>query len=496
MAITDGSKARVDKTRTTPRKSSGGAARRPAASAPRPSSGGAAPARAATPAAARRRAAPAAPLRQSPVLAELLSAAKAPAKKALSADDLKPKGPAQPPGAGLGPGERGEAKPNELLSTPSSRVSKEKKRERGTVGRALKYGMTGPGIGVVEEQDHKARVDAARERAQAENARSQRLAALGSINEDTKNAIGATSNEVTLEADDIEGMTEQLSWDEYAKLSDGERGVVNWNTMLTEAVQKDLSSQASYKKMDEDKREIYDKKVGKLFGDDRGSDFIAAETLDVIRQTNIDTEGLDVDDFLNLKVAFTEEDLRLVDDTWTADTERTNEARAAYTGGGPQNPLLGNMDRHALVNDVALNTEELAMKLAKGNQLMQSFQAAAAQDRAGWATQLGGGLEGQYGGIGWGVVDDDPARTSGTEEKDQLFQTFFEGMMTAPEDDRQRLLGELNTQLQDNGDYDEFWNYVDQRVRTAEMYKAPLGAEPGGKYMGAKDFAKAYGLGG
>lgn len=313
-----------------------------------------------------------------------------------------------------------------------------------------------------------------RDRATASRARSTRADVLG-LEDDTPAA---------LKANDVDEMTNALTPEQYNKMTPRQRAAVDFNTLLANAVENDLSKQGKYgESITDPQRKKYDEIVESMFGKDRGSDLYAPETVAVLRnvfdasggadnlRSNMDSLA-DLDDFLGLKVAITEDDLGAL-----AKGTEANVGRGSILS-------RQNMGRSDIVNDIADQAYKMQTVLAKGGDLLQTFSATAQRNLMGEVEQYGGTPTAPKAAPGYG-----------TGEVDALFDQYFTYLADAdpsapkPAD----FIADLESQVGAEG-IKEFFNYADNRSRTALEFGQDLAKVQGHEYRTAEDFRRRLGL--
>lgn len=120
-----------------------------------------------------------------------------------------------------------------------------------------------------------------------------------------------------------------LTWDAYEKLSTDQKAAIDFNTLLTDARQKDLKKKITLSGAD---LTDYTKKVTELFGEGRGSDVIAPNTVGLLDQLDMQVVGQDLDEYLSLERAIDTKEIG--DFSFSKDDVKTLETMA--TGGAPQ----------------------------------------------------------------------------------------------------------------------------------------------------------------
>lgn len=182
-----------------------------------------------------------------------------------------------------------------------------------------------------------------------------------------------------------------LSQEAYDALSGNQRAAVDFNTLLSEAVKKDLKYQDKYKPS-KDERERFDAAEKAMFGSDRGSDndIFAPETMAVLRQLHIGKDkAADFDDYLGLKVVITPEEVAHIDSKIPDSTPATmaNPQFLQNMNGGDSGPI----ERARLVQDQAARTNAaLKEVLGKGRQMAEDFRTTLQLGRRNDVADMGG----------------------------------------------------------------------------------------------------------
>ena len=334
-------------------------------------------------------------------------------------------------------------------------------------------GRAGQGYAQVAAQ--RAEENKAKDQAIIDKARAEREDVLGIEN---KTAASIT-------ADDVKKMTKQLTAADYNAMTPKQRSAVDFNTLLSTAVQRDLSRQDDYEKGGIEKNATYLTRQKELFGEDRGSDLYAPETLAVLAKLNLEDKVADLDDYLGLKVAITEDDIRKLDGKGVnKTTELLHDMPVTLSGQKQQASDATTRDEY--VNAAVNKTAELQSVLAKGNQLLETVGAAATGDRSldADSERLGGLRDKPVNMLGYG--------DSGT---DKIFQDAYEAMADKTSGfEPDQILAELRSAAGSDEDFQQFLSYADTRTRNAEQNKVDLGANEAGKYRSPAEFRKMLGL--
>lgn len=91
-----------------------------------------------------------------------------------------------------------------------------------------------------------------------------------------------------------------LTWDAYNALSNEQKAAIDFNTLLVDAREKDLSK-SFY--MPAEQQAEYDSTVERLFGKTGGSETVAPNTVRLLADLNMDLVGQDLDEYLSLERA-------------------------------------------------------------------------------------------------------------------------------------------------------------------------------------------------
>lgn len=322
-------------------------------------------------------------------------------------------------------------------------------------------------------QDSEARAREVEQRKAAE-VRAEREKILGI----TTGALSTTPEMLQQLRKDVKPLTEE----QYLKLPERQRAAVDFNTLLTDAVRKDLRRQDDYEEStSKQQRGSYDKAVKNMFGEDRGSDIYAPETMAVLRQLNIKDGADDLDDYLGLKVAITADDLKDV-------TEQQPVMEQALQGTASP----GEQTRETLLERVTDRTVELQDRLAQGNKMLQSFKASAGADLKGDLVRLGG-LSTHIGtpALGFAPGKFNP-ETGAPQDLSGYFQNAFD-RISSHDGDPKELMSMVAADLHPD-ELQQFMAYADARTRNSQLYGAPMGPEEKGSYTSPQEFRKLLGL--
>jgi hypothetical protein len=170
-----------------------------------------------------------------------------------------------------------------------------------------------------------------------------------------------------------------LTWEAYQSMSADQKAAVDFNTMLVEAREKDLSKNWT---LSPDEQEEYDKRVQKVFGQGGGSTKTAPNTMKLLATVDMNLVGQDLDQYLSLERGFTMdelEDFKLdagafktleelsvgTQETQAKGSQTMADFAAVRT---PENVAAG---QAALV----AKTNEMAQKMMEANAVLTSFRS-------------------------------------------------------------------------------------------------------------------------
>jgi hypothetical protein len=294
--------------------------------------------------------------------------------------------------------------------------------------------------------------------------------------------LGISTGALTTTPDMLKEQLKQLTPEQYQHLSTRQRAAVDFNTMLATAVRKDLNRQDRYAKVGDQQKATYDESVKNMFGSDRGSDLYAPETMAVLRQLKIDDPTDDLDDYLGMKVAITEDDLKNV-------TEKQPVPNYVIDGRVPEE----SRGKLSVVEGLVDKTQQMESSLAKGKAMLQSFQATAAAERADDLGRLGGSSPlASRPGIGYQPTK--LTETGAPADLNSYFRQAFDALANEKQSkDRPQILQALQADLHPD-ELEAFKSYADTRLRNTQLYGASMGDNPEAQYTSPKEFRKLLGL--
>lgn len=260
---------------------------------------------------------------------------------------------------------------------------------------------------------------------------------------------------------------EEMTTDDYLKLTPKQRAAVDFNTILSSAVENDKAKQDQYIKNGIEDDTAYETRSRELFGEDRGSETFAPETLAVLSKLKLDDKLADLDDYLGLQVAITEDDLELLNsDPVNKTMQKVLDLPVGVTGAPGGTEPEDTSGRADYANSVANKTRDLQETLAKGNDLLQSFGSTVQRDIAGDAGRIGGDVD-----------KPDRALGFGGNKLDETFRDYYnilalkDGSVEATPED---VLNDARANLAPEA-LESFFSYAETRSRNAKEYGMDLG---------------------
>lgn len=270
----------------------------------------------------------------------------------------------------------------------------------------------------------------------------------------------------------------KMTPERYAALDPQQRAAVDFNTMLVQAVRKDLEMQDKYNP-DGAEEQAYEAEVERIFGEGRGSDTYAPETVALLDQINLSNHTADLDDFLGLNAAITRRDIRQLP---------TAEVREVYEL-PPTDP--GDI-RIELSQQLANRTREMQEVLAQGQQLLATMNKTAALARNDSVLEFGGFANDPKLGLGYGLQQ--RTATGAPADLNTYFQDVFENLSRAEVKDPNEVLELAKKDLSDD-EYSALAVYIENRVANAAEYGGSLGMAPGVQYRKPGRLDKLLGQG-
>lgn len=196
----------------------------------------------------------------------------------------------------------------------------------------------------------------------------------------------------------------RLTSEAYNALKPRAKAAVDFNTALVNAARKDrrLNRTGAYEDVTDEQLAAYNENLTEALGQGRGSKLYAPETLALVNQLKITDPKADLDDFLKLRVAVTDDMIKYVDKTTPRNLPETEilpgvQAIPALPGLGDtiqktEFPGLSITEeqRLALANDLINSTLNLEQHLVDSGQMIQTFLASTRNERNEFLSQWGG----------------------------------------------------------------------------------------------------------
>lgn len=241
----------------------------------------------------------------------------------------------------------------------------------------------------------------------------------------------------------------ELSEERYNNLSPLKRAAIDFNTMLVQTREKDLTAEYEAEGPDPE----YQAAVKRIFGEGNGSDIVAPETLALLNKLEFKAPesglGSDFDDFLNLKAGFKGQDLRTLDDG----TKSNIYARLRNLPGTERE-----------TDGLTQGMKNLQSALAGGTQMLADMRSTMTRAVGQEATVFGGTANDLQVPVGFGEG-----------EADSYFKQAFDALVDKGNaDQREEILGRLNAYLEPNGLVESFSKFAAIKADNADRYKVPL----------------------
>lgn len=285
----------------------------------------------------------------------------------------------------------------------------------------------------------------------------------------------------------------RLTWDEYNKLNDEQKAAIDFNTLLVQAREKDLNSDYA---PTEQQEEQFRKQSERMFGEGRGSDTFAPETLAVLKQIDFKSSGEeDLDDFIDLRYGVSMKDLknfslnREVKPPELPDSRQTALVREAISPGG-----AGGLNTE---QRAAKYSENLRASMARANELLQTWRASAADNRYGITMGLGGDPQRVQRETGYKIRPPfEDADADGKADK-YGFNAYLQdmlGALSAKDRDPGEVLGWLETDLKTRDQVQTAMRFFDEQTANAIRTGTNVYGMQGKDVRGAQEIRKLLGL--
>lgn len=265
---------------------------------------------------------------------------------------------------------------------------------------------------------------------------------------------------------------EAMTTAEYEALTPEQRAAVDFNTLLVDAVNRDKSSQAEYKKTaNAAERAAYDDAVEDMFGSGHGSDLYAPATIAVLDQIKFEDTTKDLDEFLDLRAALTDKDVENI--AKAGDNPKMTLAEVpAFSSPEQQAEASQQRQRTQYAQEISEKTAAaIEEQMQRSNAVLADFRATFANATTSAVTGLGG---------------TGPEIVAPNEDFAGLFDTFSQKQYV-------NTVGEsLNMMRQQYGDQftNDFQQYLADRTAEAKRYSLPLGETKGVQYATADELER------
>ena len=173
-----------------------------------------------------------------------------------------------------------------------------------------------------------------------------------------------------------------LTWEEYDRLNEDQRKAVDFNTLLVRARETDLTHSHAY---DEQERKTYDEEVKTIFGEAGGSEKYAPNTVALLKQIDFKAVGQDLDEYLSLERAVTEEMLKNFKIEDAPQLKQLGEGRTSYEGVRSRSNQTA-----ATVTAVVKSATAIQESMTNAKTVLDTFYATMEQGRLPILDTLGG----------------------------------------------------------------------------------------------------------
>lgn len=277
--------------------------------------------------------------------------------------------------------------------------------------------------------------------------------------------------------------SQSLTWEEYDKLSDADRAVVDFNGDFLEARAKDFENKKVYEKTaTPEQKAKYDEDLANIFGGRGGSETYAPNVLSLLKSVDFDAVGQDLDEYLNLDRLVTADEMDILKDT--------TKPRDYGSYIGPSTAIdevtykeIRQPENLAAIDRVL--TEQYAAQITKvmedGYLRLKDVQASMESSRS--AQTLG------YGGVGYNapvtpgfpvvVTPGSPEATTEPQllSKDQQMGLMRRGVYEFAIDKKNKDSSPMFQWLTENkfteADRSSLWEYVRERLAQDKEYGVP-----------------------
>lgn len=275
----------------------------------------------------------------------------------------------------------------------------------------------------------------------------------------------------------------ELTWDEYNKLSDADRAVVDFNGDFLTARAKDFENQKVYAKTaTPEQKAKYNEDLAHIFGGRGGSETYAPNVVSLLKSVDFDAVGQDLDEYLNLDRLVTADEMSTLKSHGKPLTYEVPESNTGTFDQGkyaeirtPEN--LGALDR--------VLTEQYAAKIRKvmqdGYLRLRDIQSSMESSRSTQTLS--------YGGVGYNApvtpgfpviptpgsaeATTAPQHLSDEQQMGLLRRGVYEYVLNKKNRDTAPMFQWLEENKLTEAEQSSLWEYVRTRLAQDKEYGVP-----------------------
>ena len=281
--------------------------------------------------------------------------------------------------------------------------------------------------------------------------------------------------------------TEEMSWEDFKKLGRRQKAVVDLNTLQADASAADMELGLDLTEVPMLDRVRYEALADKLgFDGNRGSERYAPNTLALIKQLGLNTGTRDLDEFIDLSVASTRDELKNL----RGKPRNVDYYKKRYA----EDP---NLDKYQLLREDEQRRwaeesgdkirEAMTKTLEKGNEVLSDFRSTMEADRSKIVSELGATPREIKVPTGYGPG------VEGSDDRD--FQSAYMALQDASAVDQRPAFFEELSSWNDKK-LNSFFSYADQRSRNERKFGMPelTGPQAGMERIAIPEFRDMLGL--
>lgn len=266
----------------------------------------------------------------------------------------------------------------------------------------------------------------------------------------------------------------RITWDEFNEMGEREQAAVQFNSALVQAARKDkrLFRAGRYDKVTDEERAAYDDAVTGAFGEGRGSKIYAPETMALINQLGTPDPASDLDDYLKLRVAITDDQLDYLDKKLKsipklAGQPAVPDLPGMPEGGAPRTEFATTTEdeeaRLQLAQALVTDTLNLESRLEESGEMVQSFLASTRLDRNAFVGTFGG-LQNEVAlKLGFRPLGEGDIGPDGRPANDNAFIQYAYDQLKDPKQDVNTIIAAIK---QSNPELIKpLYHYVDQMTK-------------------------------